>query len=249
VDSVHVTLTTFAVILGGATLGFVLRKCLQERHLSSQTQDVVKLATGVIATLTALVLGLLIATAKQTFDARVAQVRTFTINLTMIDHSMRLYEPPLNEARAALAKFATSIRDRLWGPDPTPHADLMLQIDYIRNVFRQLDPHSLQNESLKARFMALSDVIVLSADELLESDDAGIPVQIIEIVDGWLGIIFLGFALFAPFNRVSVAAMILGAATVAMALFLIIEMDGPFQGFIVIPIDIMNNAIGQISRG
>ena len=247
-DSVNVTATTFAIICAGAALGFLAKNALREHHLSSGTQDTVKLATGVIATLTALVLGLLIASAKQSLDARVSQVRTFVIHVTLLDRSMRLYEPPLSDDRQALAMFAKAMGSRLWGPDTAPAADVLSQLDQVRNKFRRLDPQTPHDKALKDRYLALSDVLILAGNELLESDAAGIPVPIIGIVDGWLGIIFLGFGLFAPFNRVSVLAMIVGAGAVALALFLIIEMNSPFQGFITIPQQIMDDAVAQISK-
>lgn len=112
--SLGLTFLAFAVICGGAVFGFTLKRFLPERHLDSPTQDTVKLATGVVATLAALVLGLLIASAKQTFDARGAQVHTFVTNLTLLDRSMREYDPPLTEARQELAVFARNVRVQLW---------------------------------------------------------------------------------------------------------------------------------------
>src|SRR5216684_6328262 len=101
-DSLHVTLAAFAVIYGGALLGFLAKHLLSEHHLTSQSQDSVKVATGVVASMTALVLGLLVASAKSGFDARAAEARTFVINLTLLDRSMLLYQPPLIAERQDL---------------------------------------------------------------------------------------------------------------------------------------------------
>jgi len=251
-DSLYVTLTTFAIICGGAMLGFIIKGYLREHHLAPQTHDSVKLATGVVATLTALVLGLLIGSAKQSFDARAGEARTFAINLTLLDRSMRLYEPPLIEEEKSLVKFSKAMRDQLWGfgaATTVTNVEVLSQLDQARNEFRRLDPQTLQNKALKDRYMKLSDTLILAANELLQLDQAPIPAHMIGIVDGWLALIFIGFALFAPFNGVSIVAIGSGAGAVAMALFIIVEMSAPFQGFITVPSRTMDNAIAQISTG
>jgi hypothetical protein len=246
--SVYVTLTTFAIVCGGAVIGFALQKFLQERHLSAQTQDSVKLATGIVGTLTALVLGLLVASAKQSFDAQAGAARTFVINITLLDRSMRLYQPPLTAERQQLADFATAMRTQLWDASGVPNIDVLSRLDRIRTVFRNLDPQNLQDKSLKDRYIKLSDTLILTANELLETDESPIPASLIGIVDAWLALIFIGFGLFAPLNRISVPALVVGAAAVAMALFVIIEMSSPFQGFITVSPNLMDRAIAQLSR-
>jgi hypothetical protein len=119
----------------------------------------------------------------------------------------------------------------------------------VRNKFRHLDPQTLQDKALKDRYMSLSDALILAANELLELDEAPIPVSLIGIVDGWLALIFFAFALFAPVNWVSVVALGAGAGAVAMALFMIVEMNAPFQGFITVSPRMMDNAIAEVSKG
>jgi len=247
-DSGEVTIGAFAVICGGAALGFLVRRFLREHHLEPRTQDAVKVATGVVASMTALVLGLLVASAKGGFDTHAAEARTFVINVTLLDRSMRLYEPPLTDERKELAKFAADIRDKLWNPQSTLGTNQILhELDHIRNRFRNLDPQTLQNKSLKGRYMSLSDTVVLAANELLLQEPVSVPIQLIVIVDIWLAITFFAFALFAPFNLVSAASLAVGAAAVALALFMIVEMNAPFQGFIIVPPTTMDGAISEIT--
>ena len=197
-DSLHVTLTTFGIICTAIAIGFIGQRVLREHHLDSKTQDAVKLATGVIATLAALVLGLLVASGKQGFDTRGSEARTFVINLTLIDRSMRLYQPPLDTERKELAKFATDMRDKLWNEESKLSInDVLSQLDHIRNKFRNLEPQTLQDKSLKDRYMSLSDGLILAANELLQ-DGNDIPPAFVVIVDAWLAIIFLGFGSSRP---------------------------------------------------
>ena len=246
-DSTFVTLTTFMAICIGAGCGFGLKKHLREDHLNSATQDAVKLATGVVATLTAMVLGLLVASAKQSFDARANQVHSFVVNLTLLDRTMRQYTPALGTERRQLAAFAKAIRGQLWGTAPNVNGDVLTQLEVLRSRFRDLDPQSTRDKLFQDRFMTLSGEMILAGSELLESHGSSVGPHIVAIVDVWLMIIFLGFGLFAPRNRVSVSAMVVSAGAVAMALFMIVEMDTPFDGFVSISPALIDQAIGELS--
>jgi hypothetical protein len=248
-DSVNVTAAAFVVICGGAILGFMTRRILREHHVDPKTQDAVKVATGVVASMTALVLGLLVASAKSGFDGHAADARKFVINITLLDRSMRLYQPPLTQERAALTQFARDMRDKLWNEKSTlENRNIMSQLDQIRNKFRNLDPQTLQDKSLKDRYMSLSDTLILTANELLLEEPVTVPVQMIVIVDIWLAVTFFAFALFAPFNLVSSISLGIGAGAVALALFMIVEMNAPFQGFITVSPATMDEAISELSN-
>jgi hypothetical protein len=248
-DSVHVTVAAFAIICIGAALGFIVKRFLKENHVEPRTQDAVKVATGVVASMTALVLGLLVASAKSGFDSHAAEARTFVINVTLLDRSMRLYQPALTAERQGLVKFASDMRDKLWNEKSTLNNEqVMSELDQIRNKFRNLDPQTLQDKALKDRYMSLSDTLILAADELLLQDAVSVPIQMVVIVDAWLAVTFFAFALFAPFNAVSSVSLGVGAGAVALALFMIVEMNAPFQGFITVSPETMDNAIAEISR-
>jgi hypothetical protein len=248
-DSVNVTATAFAVICSGAVLGFIVKQYLREHHVETRTQDAVKVATGVVASMTALVLGLLVASAKSGFDTHVAEVRALVVNITLLDRSLRGYEPPLNVERQALAKFTSDLRDRLWNQKSTlTNEQVMSELDHVRDKFRHLDPQSLQDKSLKDRLLSLSDTVILTANELLLQEPASVPIQMIVVVDLWLAITFFAVALFAPVNLVSSVALGIGAAAVALALFMIVEMDSPFQGFINVSPKTMDKAIAVLSK-
>jgi hypothetical protein len=96
--------------------------------------------------------------------------------------------------------------------------------------------------------MSLSDTLILSANELLLQDAVSVPIQMIVIVDIWLALSFFAFALFAPFNLVSTVSLAIGAGAVALALFMIVEMNAPFQGFITVSPETIDNAIAEISH-
>ena len=88
--------SVFVCVLGGMAFGMFLRNRLPEHHLSGETKDVVKLGTGLIGTIAALVLGLLIASANGTFQTQSTQVQQLTADVVLLDQTLAQYGPETN---------------------------------------------------------------------------------------------------------------------------------------------------------
>src|SRR5512137_2149248 len=106
--SVTLALIVLACIFGGALVGLVLRAFLPNHHLSDESKDVVRLGTGMIATMAALVLGLLIASAKGTFDTMTTELRQAGSKIVVLDRVMAQYGPETREARDLLRRTVAS---------------------------------------------------------------------------------------------------------------------------------------------
>jgi hypothetical protein len=104
----------FACVLSGAFVGIFLRNSLPKHHLSGATKDVVKLGTGLIGTIAALVLGLLIASANSTFQTQGAQVQQLTANVVFLDQTLARYGPEAASARNLMRRVVTTMADRIW---------------------------------------------------------------------------------------------------------------------------------------
>ena len=247
-DSTHVAAVTFACSCAGGAIGFLIRARLRDHHITSVNQEILKLTAGVVATLAALVLGLLVGGSKQFYDAKVNEVRTFVVNIALLDRSMSHYEPSLLTERQYLSKFTKAMIGGLWDADRSASSiDLLALLDQVRAKLRNLEPQSAAQKIAHARMMALTDTLMLSGSKLIETDDAAIPVPLFGIVDAWLAVIFLGFGVFAPPNRVTVLALGTAGAAVSMAVFLVVEMNSPFSGFITIPRQMMEQVLDQIT--
>src|SRR5436309_9482081 len=92
----------FACIFAGAMLGLSCRRWLPEHHLSADSKDVVKLAIAVIATMSALVVSLLIASAKSSHDARRSEFTQMSADIILLDRSLDHYGPETKEVRSLL---------------------------------------------------------------------------------------------------------------------------------------------------
>ena len=114
---IAVTLIAFAVILAGALLGALLRRILPQHHLADDSRDYVRLGTGLIATLAALVLGLLIGSANVSYDTESSQVRHLTVNIVLLDKLLEQYGPEARGAREALRHAVEPMVERIWRED------------------------------------------------------------------------------------------------------------------------------------
>src|ERR1700746_276726 len=109
-----ISLLVFALTFGGALTGMAVRPLLFEHHLHSDSKDVVKLTAGLIGTLTALVLGLLIASAKTTFDQKTNQVRQLTATIILLDDLVTQYGPEATSLRKLLRQSIPPMAERIW---------------------------------------------------------------------------------------------------------------------------------------
>src|SRR5450631_1598769 len=120
-----ISLLVFAVIFGGALVGMMVRPLLSEHHLQPDSRDVVKMATGLIGTLAALVLGLLIASAKGSFDQKTSQVRQMTTTIILLDDLLAQYGPEGTPVRNLLRQSIQPLANRIWHEEVVPTGKLV----------------------------------------------------------------------------------------------------------------------------
>src|ERR1700755_930335 len=115
-----ISLFLFALLLVGALARMAVRPLLSEQHLQSDSKDVVKLTAGLIGTLTALVLGLLVASAKTTFDHKTNQVKQMTATVILLDDLLAQYGPEATSLRKLLRQSIPPMADRIWHEQANP---------------------------------------------------------------------------------------------------------------------------------
>ena len=144
----------FACIFGGAFLGMFLRNRLPGHHLSGDTKDIVRLGTGLIATLSALVLGLLIASANSTYESQSSQVRQLTANIVLLDRTLAMYGPETDSLRNVLRRGVAILADRIWREDGSGKAEPFEASDAALSFYDEilkLSPRNEAQRSLQAR--------------------------------------------------------------------------------------------------
>ena len=110
-----VGLIVFVCVFGSAILGVFLGKLLPDRHLNNDAKDIVKLATGLIATLAALVLGLLVSSAKARFDQVNSELMQVAVKVVLLDRVLAQYGP---EAKGVRGKTNWTLARRCTGWRP-----------------------------------------------------------------------------------------------------------------------------------
>ena len=113
-NSLMVGSIVFVCAFGGALIGMFLRPVLPEHHLSAESKDAVKVGVGLIATMAALVLGLLVATAKASFDSKSSELTEISADTVMLDRMLAHYGPETRTIREQLRRAGAHSLEMLW---------------------------------------------------------------------------------------------------------------------------------------
>jgi hypothetical protein len=222
-------------VFGGALLGMFLRIVVPAHHLSEDSKDVIKLGMGLIATMAALVLGLVIATAKSSYDTQDAAVKHTAAKVLLLDRMLSNYGSETKEVRELLRQTIASRLEAIWPADPTQRARLdapeaVFAVRGIEARILQLSPQNNAQRWLQTQALRIGRDIMETRWFVLGSLSRSIPVPFLVVVVFWLTIIFGSFGLFAPRNATVVVVLFLCALSVAGSIFLILELDQPFAG-------------------
>jgi hypothetical protein len=243
----------FACIFGGAFLGMFLRNRLPDHHLSGDSKDVVRLGTGLIATIAALVLGLLIGSANSTYQSQSSQVRQLTANIVLLDRTLAMYGPETDSLRNLLRRGVAILVDRIWrrdGSDPE-RAEPFEASDAALSFYDELlklSPRTEAQRSLQARAIDASTDVAKARLLLFANSGGAIPMPFLVVLISWLAILFASFSLFARTNATTIAALGIFALSAAASIFLILQLGQPFTGLMMLSEEPLRNALAPLGR-
>ncbi|HAR94351.1 MAG TPA: hypothetical protein DCR97_00060 [Deltaproteobacteria bacterium] len=224
-------------IFGGTLFGIKLRFVLPDHHLSEESRDTVRLGTGMVATLAALVLGLLIASAKDHFQTLSGEIGQVAAKVMQIDTVLADYGPETREVRDMLRSGIASAIKHYW----SPKTDLVAAqaqkagavLRELRNKLLELSPHNDAQRWLRSRALQLSadiaDTRWLLAQQIGETV---LPMPFLVLLISWLTLIFMSFGLFSPKNWTVIIVLFVCALSAAASIFFILELGQPYQGLI-----------------
>ncbi len=250
-NMVFIALILFVFLVGAALLGRRVRRYLPEDHLSADSRDSVKLSMGLLATMTALVLGLLVSSAKDGYDTKRSVVIQMAAKVAFLDRVLALYGPETAEARGDLrAAIADAVR-RIWPTDESGPAQLAPNQqagDAVFVTIQRLSPHDDTQRAVKAQLATLMVDLGQLRSLLVAESIPSISIPMLIILVSWLVVIFFGFSLIAPPNATTTLALVASAFSVACAIFLILELDHPFGGLIHIPSEPLINVLPHLPK-
>jgi hypothetical protein len=225
---------------------------LPEPHRSTQSHDAIKLATGMLSVLAALVLGLLIASVKNSFDTTDAQIRQFSATLILLNQTMADYGPETAQPRAMLREYTVRALADNWPDDkaaPIQMEDAQAGdlLDGIRAAVLRLPSGSPRRDTLRADAATLVEDALKTRWLLIERAESSIQPLFLEILIAWITLIFVSFGYNAPRNLTVATSFFLSAGALAACIFLIVEMDTPFEGLINVSSLPMRNALAHMA--
>lgn len=246
-------LITFACVFGSALLGLYLRTLLPEHHLETDSIAAVKLATGMIATMAALVLGLLVSSAKSSFDTVNAQVTHEAANVILLDRVLAQYGPETLEIRGLLKQVVNAGLQHVASGDPAQLATLhgpeaFKRGEYLERKLAELSPKTDLQRRLQARALAMTDDMLAVRELGLLQAVGSTPTVLLIVLVSWLCIIFGTFGLFTHANATVTIALFLSTLCTSTAIFLILEMNTPLDGVVRISLSPMNEALAVLGH-
>jgi hypothetical protein len=249
-SSFTTSMIVFATVLAGALLGMALRPALPPHHLSDESKDIVRVATGLVGTMAALVLGLLVASAKGSFDAQSNELIQLSANVVYLDRVLAHYGPEAQPARDQLRRTLLRLSERAWPKDGSVAAGLepISGNESIYETIQQLSPKDDAHRTLQSDALSIANGLLQTHWLMYEQNTSPIPVTVLVVLVLWLTVIFVSFGLFAPRNATVFTSLFVGALSVSSAVLLILEMYRPYSGLIRIPSAPLLTALSHLGR-
>ena len=250
-----VCMIVFTCTFGGALLGMWLRTTLPAHHLDAESRDVVKVGIGLIATMTALVLGLVTASAKSSFDAVDSAVKTTAVQVLTLDRVLARYGSETGAIRQGLQRAVGARVEMIWPQGAAKPATLDpirsgagAQAEGLADAIRALTPRNDAQRALQARALDLTEALLQARWLVLAGTEASVPVPFLVILVFWLTITFASFGLCAPRHATVFVVLCVCALSVGSAAFLILEMDTPFDGVLRVSAEPLRYALAHLNQ-
>jgi hypothetical protein len=250
-SAITISFIVFAIVLGGAIFGMLLRALLPQHHLNPESKDVVKMGMGLVATMCALVLGLLISGAKNSYDVQNTELTKMSAKVVLLDRILAHYGVEMNESRDLLRASVVRILDSLSAKEfqrtfqtEALHADCEVVFDKIQ----ALSPKDERPQALKTQ--ALTLMLSLGQTRWLPyaQGASSVTMPLLVIFIFWLSALFISLGLFAPADGTVVGSLLVSALSVSGPIFLILELCTPYAGLIRVSIGPLRTALTQLGR-
>jgi len=246
--SIEIAATIFGCLLLGALAGMGLRGVIPQHHLDADTRDLIKLGVGLIGTMSALVLGLLVASTKGSYDTKKGELAQMAGNVILLDRVLAHYGAEADDARDALRSTVAGMVGSSGAKSQLEQLGQAAPVgrEVIFDKIQNLVPHTDTQRTLKGDAESLAINLGQTRWLLFAQSGTSISTPFLVIVVSWLTVLYLSFGLFAPRNATAFITLLVGAVSVAGAMFLILDLDHPFSGLMQIPDTPLRNALAAL---
>jgi len=250
-NSVTASLIVFVCAFGSALLGMFLRHVLPEHHVSPESKDVIRICMGLVASTVALVLGLLVYSAKSFYDTQTNEVTQLAANVLLLDRVLARYGPEAADARAELRNGINHQMELLWPKQGSRRANLYAippTGEGVMESIQNLSPQGDRQRTLQSQALNLALQTGQTRTLMYTQRSVPVPELLLVILVFWLIALFISFGLFAPANYTVMVSLFIAAAAVSGAIFLMIEMYYPYGGLIQISSAPLRTVLEQVGR-
>lgn len=252
-SSFLISLISAASIFAGGLLGMGMQSWLPGHHLSKEMQDLVKLSAGTIATLTALVLGLLVSSAKNSFDAINTGIVQGSAKYILMDRALAHYGPEAKAVREQLQQTLVGGIEKVWPTEKTGLPALTAferanGMELLQDKLRELTPQNETQRQTLAQAQQLAADLSQTRWLLIEQAQNQLPLPLLLILVFWLALLFVSFGMFAPRNVSAIVVLSVGASAISAAIFLVLELNQPLDGLIKVSSAPLRNALLHLGQ-
>src|SRR5262252_1942479 len=244
-------LIVFGCLIAAVLVGRAIRSLLPDEHVTSDSRDAIKLAMGLVATMSALVLGLLVSSAKGSYDTQRTEVIQMAAKITFLGRLLDAYGPEASGVRSQLQDTVEASIQKMWPGQmrrPVDRNPDTAAGNLAYAALQQLSPENAMQTAIKSQAASMALDLAQTRSLLAAQSVPSVSHAMLAILVLWLVVIFLGFSVLAPPNVTSLLALMVSALAVSGAIFLILELDEPFGGLIGISSEPMLNALHQLAH-
>lgn len=240
-------------MLAGTAGGVYLRYYLPASHFHEDTKDITKTAAGMLATLVALIIGLLVSSSKGAFDTTSTNITEGGAKIISLDRVLSRYGPAAKEIRTMLRESVVAGIENIWPTDGSRKANLdrietANGMEEVHDKIRDLTPRSDAEQYLKAQALQLSADILHTRWIIIEQSHNPLPATLLVVLGFWLTAFFASLGLLAPRNFTAYTALFICALSMAGSLFLVLELNRPLEGIIKVTSAPMHKALSLIGK-
>jgi len=236
-EPITLVILTALAMWTGIGLGRMLQSHLPPEHLQGESRDMIRTASGLLGTVVALTIGLLVGSAKSTFDQANEGVISLSTKVIQLDQALRRFGPTTEPLRAELRESMQQGRDLLWvSREPVSRrlkeAQRMRRFNAVVQQIEQIPVDTKGQELTRKEAAKLAGAVGRAVWQVMEKSEQQLPPPLIVMLILWLSLLFFSFGLLSPGNTTATGAMILSSLAMTGALFMLLEMNQPFDGFI-----------------
>lgn len=234
-ESIWIAVAAFVCLLSAALLMMHLYPRLSARHRDEETNTVVRLVANIFVVMTSLVFGLLINSAKNTYEGIDADYHAYATSLIIFERSLQTYGEDAQDTRNHLIFYVDqAVANPFRGDESMQHrtSNAVQLLDNIGSALADVVPEDRYHETMLTGLRQQYHTIIEQRWKIVEQSEGAIPGPLIGMLIAWMTLIYASFGYRAPHNPMVVAMFTVSALLIAASVYLVLDMDIPFSGII-----------------